>query len=122
MTALTTHGTLHNKAQVRSSLQSSRSQSQAELCMQWLAQPDVSARLAREAAAAQQPGYSIVEAAEAAAVDLQCTAPVHPELTPLDYCRSLLSSKLPQLAHQEGTRENLQMLLNISHICLHNAL
>ena len=71
----------------------------SEVCGQWLAQPDVLARLSREAAAAQQGGYSIVEAAEAAAVDLQCTAPMHPELTPLEYCRSLLSST-PQTGHK----------------------
>ena len=61
--------------------------------MQWLRQPDVGARLAREAAASREPGYSIVPAMEAAAQDLQCTAQVHPEMTPQDYARVLLTSQ-----------------------------
>ena len=59
---------------------------------QWLRQPDVGARLLREAAASAEAGYSIVPATEAAAEDLQRTAQAHPELTPLDYARVLLTS------------------------------
>ena len=68
--------------------------------VQWLQQPDVAARLAREAAAAGQPGYQIVPASEAAAEDLQRTAQTHPDMEPLDYARILLTSA--QSCHKDS--------------------